>query len=273
MMLFLGMACCQCFQQSPYGAMAWQPASPPPPRPPKLSERRHVLNSLIAVAGSVSGFSSFSTCTNAAGATDEFVSYEVSPFSFDLPNSGWKALVKPNNPKGPKMFAALDFNTGAALTVVEEQACSPAQYATTTSGSSSSAQRCDLLLPSGQGELLFSDTSLSKDVSKLLIRYDDRDNVALEGITVLDSVQPIPSGKNTSFDLVATTTIPTGGTYQDTLGLDRPYTILRKVEARVVCLGDRILSLWLSAPVDEWRKPVTGAKLLQILASVQTSEA
>lgn len=258
------------FSKDSYNATALQPTSTPNHSPSKmLEERRQVLQNLVTTAGSAAiGLVGFSPPAKAAD--ESFIDYHVPPFSFELPKSGWKVLVKPNNSKitGPKIFSALDFNTGAVLTVVEEKPCAPAQFAGVTGGAAK--QRCDMLLPSVEDKILFSETTLSKDISKLLVRYDDRDNAALQGTTSLDSIEAKNYSK--SLDLVATTTIPTGGTYKDTLGLDRPYTILRKVQARVVILNDIVFSLWLSAPMDEWRKPVTGARLLQIWASVETTQ-
>uniref|UniRef100_A0A7S1ZIT9 Uncharacterized protein n=1 Tax=Ditylum brightwellii TaxID=49249 RepID=A0A7S1ZIT9_9STRA len=85
--------------------------------------------------------------------------------------------------------------------------------------------------------------------------------------------------------------MPSGGTYRDSMGIYRPSTIDRNVKAKAVVVNDdnrndsttttapsseslgaagtRILSLWLSAPSDEWQKPVMGIKLNQIWSSVK----
>mmetsp|Transcript_22952 Transcript_22952/g.34543 ORF Transcript_22952/g.34543 Transcript_22952/m.34543 type:complete len:146 (+) Transcript_22952:3-440(+) len=141
-----------------------------------------------------------------------------------------------------------------------------------------------------------SGENLPRDISKLIIRHDDRDNTALQGTTTLNSYQMTTTAQgdqNNSniLDLIATTTMPSGGTYRDTMGIDRPSTIDRNVKAKAVVVNDdnrndsttttapsseslgaagtRILSLWLSAPSDEWQKPVMGIKLNQIWSSVK----
>ena len=80
-------------------------------------------------------------------------------------------------------------------------------------------------------------------------------------------------------DLIATTTIPSGGVYRDSMGIDRPNTIDRRVKAKSLLLSDSgdssdsptssILTVWLSAPLDEWGKPVMGTKLAQIYETIQ----
>jgi hypothetical protein len=189
------------------------------------------------------------------------------------------------------MFSAIDLQSGSVITVIQEQACNMKEYA-------QSQKTCDLLLPSAGPndgntgkQLLFSGETVAKDVSKLLIRHDDRDNAVLLGTTKLDSykLQVNPSSKNDVLDLIATTTIPSGGTYRDTMGIDRPNTIDRRVKAKAVVVtngkgdGDggaapgvttrtSILSIWLSAPLDEWQKPVMGTKLANIWDSVKYVE-
>lgn len=194
-----------------------------------------------------------------AAGEEEFVPYSVAPFSFEIPKS-WNVIVKPgSNPKDGKLFSALDFGTGAVVTVVQEQICSRADYAL------NEKKQCDIV----EGETPpFGSSTFSKDVTKLLRRHDDRDNAALQGTTQLDQVEAITDA---TFKTFATTTIPTGGTYQDRMGLDQPYVITRTVQSQVVVdkENNRVLSLWLSAPTDEWRKPVVGTKLLQVWASVK----
>jgi hypothetical protein len=193
-----------------------------------------------------------------AAAEEEFVSMAVAPFSFEIPKS-WKVIVKPNStPKDGKLFSALDLGTGAVLTIVQEQICSRAEYALND-------KQCDLV--AGESPT-FGPETFSKDVTKLLRRHDDRDNVALQGISTLDRVQ-VQSGE--TFQVFSTTTIPTGGTYQDRMGLDQPYVLTRTVQSqvRVDNPSSRVYSLWLSAPTDEWRKPIVGTRILQVWTSVK----
>ena len=200
------------------------------------------------------------------------VTVEVEDFSFSIP-SNWKVFTKPpsSNEKMTKkkpmqtLFSAIDFQSGSVLTVVQEQACNVQEYA-------QSQNICDVVLPSGK--VLFSEETLPKDLSKLIIRHDDRDNTALQGTTKLNSYQLEGVNQNI-VNVVATTTLPSGGTYRDTMGIDRLSTIDRDVKAKVVVLdqssegkGTRILSLWLSAPSDEWQKPIMGFKLNEIWKNV-----
>ena len=92
-------------------------------------------------------------------------------------------------------------------------------------------------------------------------------------------------------EVQATTTLPSGGTYRDTMGLEQPNTIDRKVVAKAYYTSScttpttsttntntdtntntntdiRVISIWLSSPVDEWQKPVMNIKLNQIWDSV-----
>ena len=88
---------------------------------------------------------------------------------------------------------------------------------------------------------------------------------------MLDRVEKLGSKGSRSFNVFASTSLPTGGTYQDRMGLDQPYMITRTVQSQVRVdeyNNERILSLWLSAPSDEWRKPLVGTKLLQVWASI-----
>ena len=162
------------------------------------------------------------------------------------------------------------------MTVVQEQACNVQEYA------QQDKRICDLVLPNDKA--LFSDETLSKDISKLLIRHDDRDNAVLQGTTKLDSYKLSSSTTGKSvLDLVATTTIPSGGTYRDGMGIDQPNTIDRRVKARAVLVSTAneggkgapnasILSIWLSAALDDWQKPIMGIKLNQIWDSVEYAE-
>jgi len=241
--------------------------------------------SMISTFGSIaSGTMLIASTPNAALAASDantnkpsVIDYTIDDFTVSIP-SGWKVISKPNSnsnndKKGQnsKIFSAIDFQSGSVITVVREQACSVQEYA-------QSANICNIVLPSDKR--LFSEDTIAKDISKLLIRHDDRDNVVLEGITRLNSYDL----NQNVLDLSATTTIPDGGTYRDTMGIDRPSTIDRKVKARALVTvqskdvnGEQtpgvestsVLTLWLNAPLDEWQKPVMGTKLNQVWDSIK----
>lgn len=244
-------------------AMAWQQQQP------KIhpNRRQAIQESILKAVGG--GLVVATWHPNAAMAAsgdnnnnNEFVAFDVNPFKFEIPKS-WNVIVKPNPKKPPKdgkIFSALDFGTGAVLTVVQEQVCSKTDYALME-------KQCDLV---AGGTTIFNKETFSKDVTKLLRRHDDRDNVALQGTTALDRVDMDNDDEAKKFNVFATTSIPTGGTYKDQIGLDQPYMISRLVQGQVRLVdNDRIFSLWLSAPSDEWRKPVDGTRLLQVWASVE----
>eukprot|EP00957_Ditylum_brightwellii_P157157 11961491-Ditylum_brightwellii.AAC.1 len=143
-------------------------------------------------------------------------------FTFTLP-SDWKIITKPANDEKKKskqttIFSAIDFQSGSVLTIVQEKACNVQEYA-------QSQNTCDVILSPGKD--LMSGENLPRDISKLIIRHDDRDNTALQGTTTLNSYQMTTTAQgdqNNSniLDLIATTTMPSGGTYRDTMGIDRP---------------------------------------------------
>lgn len=189
-------------------------------------------------------------------------------FSIALPTN-FKVVTKIGSPraidgKGEQLFSALDLNSGAVVTVHRERACPLADYA-------SRPQRCDLLLP--KDAPLLSAETLQKDASKILIRHDDRDNAALGGASSLRSAEMAKDGDGVH--ILADTVLPTGGTYEDEMGRRKESTLTRVVKARVVSQSDRedasesLLGVWISAPLDEWQKPVMGTKLNQIVDSLQ----
>lgn len=206
-------------------------------------------------------------------------------FAFGIPST-WKIITKPSplmdkktQKKIPTLFSAIDFQSGSVLTVVQEQACNVREYA------QSDENTCDFVLPPSSPD---EETTVpgaspalmewrSKDLSKLLIRHDDRDNAILQGTSRLDSYSVGDKNKHVA-TLSATTTLPSGGTYTDGMGIDRPNTIDRNVMAKSIIVVDggdgktKMLSLWLSAPADEWQKPVMGTKLRQIWKSVKVGE-
>jgi hypothetical protein len=231
--------------------------------------------SAISVFGSLPILAVFTPTESKALAASETKSksevteYSIDEFSFTIPSS-WKVTSNKNGQKlkSQKIFSAIDFQSGSVITVVREPACSAQEYA-------QSLNSCSVVLPTGKE--IFSEETIAKDVTKLLIRHDDRDNTALQGTTKLDRFDISTDRK--MLDLIATTTIPSGGVYRDAMGIDRPNTIDRRVKAKSLLLsksGDSsespsssILTVWLSAPLDEWGKPVMGTKLAQIYETIQ----
>lgn len=208
---------------------------------------------------------------SAADATPDDM--EVQGFHLPYLPSSWKIITKPNtntpNKKNstPTLFSAIDFQSGSVLSVVQERACNVREYAQSTT-------TCDLVLRDDVAKMFAEETA--KDVAKLLIRHDERDNAALQGTSSLIEYIPLPGGGG-GVELLARTTIPSGGTYTDTMGLEQLNTIDRKVKAKalVVVEGDttHILSVWLSAPLDEWNKPVMGTQLNDIWKGVSYQSA
>jgi len=130
-------------------------------------------------------------------------------------------------------------------------------------------------------------SGLEKDAQKILIRHDDRDNAVLGGSSSLRTIEPVKDNNNNNkrvlgLYMVADTVLPTGGTYEDGMGIRRESTMTRVVKARVVSQSEgregsdggggeeslSLLGIWVSAPLDEWQKPVMGTKLNQIMESV-----
>jgi len=129
---------------------------------------------------------------------------------------------------------------------------------------------------------------LEKDAQKILIRHDDRDNAVLGGSSSLRTIEPVKDSNSNNnkgvlgLYMVADTVLPTGGTYEDGMGIRRESTMTRVVKARVVSQSEgregsdggggedslSLLGIWVSAPLDEWQKPVMGTKLNQIMESV-----
>ena len=278
--------------------------------------RRSAATSIVATAAAVM-FSGSSQASAAATTisldtlTDETqivkekcVDYVVKDFTITLPST-WNIITKFDDKSDkkkptPTIFSAIDFNSGSVVSVVQEEACDLNEYAKSSFGSSSSSDKsspskiCDFLLKDNPLSL-FSTETYPKDASKLLIRHDDRDNAVLQGLSQLEDSQLFGESKAASssssssssplLELRATTTIPSGGTHRDTMGLEQPNTIDRKVVAKAVASTStntststdtstttattKVVSIWLSAPLDEWQKPVMGTKLTQIWDSVK----
>lgn len=280
--------------------------TPPPSRRQLLKQTITSASTAVAVvfAGGWVTSPVANAATTASGSTEsntdintasDFVSYTVEPFVFELPKS-WKVIVnkKPSSAEPTsgankkksdgKIFSAIDFSTGAVVTIVEERTCSPAEYA-------ADIQQCDIVVSSSSNTntnggppaaLPFSSpTTLSKDMTKLLIRHDDRDNAALQGTTALESVTEVTTidkknSKVASWDVVAVTSISIGGTYTDTMGLEQPNILTRTVQTKVLKFDsdpNRIISMWVTAPTEDWGKPVSGMKLRQTWKSITVSSS
>lgn len=219
-------------------------------------------------------------------AKEKVVEYTVLDFRVALP-ANWKVITKYDEkgkpPSTPTLFSAIDFNSGAVISVVKEEACSVSDYAKSsfeTSKDKTKSKKCDFVLrPSdaegstsqGQTQNLFSIETYEKDASKLLIRHDDRDNAVLRGVSRIEESKIMGMGGrrrrplelsisspgengngavatavasdsyvSSLLELTATTTIPTSGTYRDTMGLEQPNTIDRKVLAKSVAITTKV---------------------------------
>eukprot|EP00555_Chaetoceros_dichaeta_P007913 CAMPEP_0198264956 /NCGR_PEP_ID=MMETSP1447-20131203/19070_1 /TAXON_ID=420782 /ORGANISM="Chaetoceros dichaeta, Strain CCMP1751" /LENGTH=234 /DNA_ID=CAMNT_0043954139 /DNA_START=243 /DNA_END=947 /DNA_ORIENTATION=+ len=165
-----------------------------------------------------------------------------------------------------QIFSALDLNSGTVVTVHRESACPIDQYV-------SQPKTCDFVLPNEADGPLLSEQTMKRDATKMIIRHDDRDNAVLGGTSTLQSIERVEEGPNDGIVMVANTILPTGGTYQDEMGLRRESTITRVVKARVVVQtgesgSKSFLGVWVSSPLDEWQKPVMGTRLRLIIQSI-----
>jgi hypothetical protein len=193
-------------------------------------------------------------------AKEKTVEYTIQDFAVVLPVN-WRIITRYDETSSkpsstPTLFSAIDFNSGAVISVVREEACSVSEYAKSSfEKSKKNSKKCDFALR-GEGSSLFSIETYEKDASKLLIRHDDRDNAVLKGVSSIEDSKltqnggfrrssPSLSGENDSMidsysssllEVQATTTIPTSGTYRDAMGLEQPNTIARKVLAKAVAI-------------------------------------
>ena len=193
-------------------------------------------------------------------AKEKMVEYIVQDFTVALP-ANWKVITKYDEKavkklsSTPTLFSAIDFNSGAVISIVKEEGCSINEYAKSAFETSKNKKTgpakktCNFVLKNEEG--VFSAETFKKDASKLLIRHDDRDNAVFRGVSTIEESNLVgepssysASSKTTSstwdsyasslLELRATTTIPTSGTYRDTMGLEQPNTIDRKVLAKAV---------------------------------------
>ena len=131
---------------------------------------------------------------------------------------------------------------------------------------------CDLPAPT-EGALDFSAQSATQTlVKKLVIRRDDRDNAALgTQPTVIDKINVMD---DRHIQIEASTTIPTGAVKKDAIGRTVQDSLVRVAKTKTgiqqVSGTDlpSLVSVWVSAPLDEWQKPVSGIKLQQVFESV-----
>merc|ERR1712157_334374 len=180
---------------------------------PSLIDRKAAISRTFrSIAFGCASISSYSFPTDALVATattdtdiypkksTDKIEYFINNFSVTIP-SNWLVTIKPTNisttsnkmttKNNSKLFSAIDIQSGSVITVVKEQACNVQEYA-------QSMKACDIVLTTtptnsfgddGKSNKisLFSEETIEKDVSKLLIRYDDRDNAVLQGTTKLNS--------------------------------------------------------------------------------------
>lgn len=193
-----------------------------------------------------------------AATAPETVTYEsdVDNFSVSIPSS-WKIITRNKEGQSGQLFSAIDLQSGSVVNVVRERPCEMKKYI-------DEPTQCDLFVPATG---LPSEETIQKDVSKLLIRYDERDNAALDGVTRLDS---FTGNQKSGLEVTAITTIPTGGTFRDGMGLDQPITLNRIGKAHVVVQANgSLVSIWVSSPEDEWQKPVSGIRLQKVYDSIK----
>lgn len=201
----------------------------------------------------------------------EYTEYQSqrNKFSISVPST-FKIITNKTGSETPsvtsgQIFSTIDLSSGTVVTVHRENACPVDRYV-------SQPKACDLVLPSEPDGALLSERTLERDAKKMVIRHDDRDNAVLGGTSTLQSVERV-GGADGGIAMVANTVLPTGGTYQDEMGLRRESTITRVVKARVVVQTDgngnmSLLGIWVSSPLDEWQKPVMGTRLRQIVDSI-----
>jgi hypothetical protein len=220
--------------------------------------RRAVFKSLGTAVLSTVVFESTAADGAATTPPAETVAYqsEVDNFSLSVPSS-WTVVTKNKDGQSGQLFAAIDLKSGSVVNVVRERPCEMKLYI-------DEPKQCDLFIPPTG---LLSDETFQRDVSKLVVRYDERDNAVLDGVTRIDSFSRTKKG---GIEIEAVTTIPTGGTYRDGMGLDQPNTLDRIAKGHaVVQANGSLVSIWLSAPSDEWNKPVSGIRLRKIYESIK----
>jgi len=209
----------------------------------------------LTLLGNKEDIGSLATMEEVPAPKEKTIDYTIRDFTVALP-ANWNVVTKYNPKKpglNPTIFAAIDFNSGAVVSVVTENACSVNDYAKSSLSFEKSDKRCDFVLKNNE---VFSPETYEKDATKLLVRHDDRDNAALRGISKMEDAKltqeggrlslPVVEYANASSNLLrdsysssllelsAKTTIPIGGTYRDAMGLEQPNTIDRKVLAKAV---------------------------------------
>ena len=193
--------------------------------------------------------------------------YETSSYSMMLPSS-WKVVSqrKDNLNQNGLLFSAIDLKGGATVTVVREQACPVQEYF-------EKPKLCDLPVPK-EGLIFSSEESMNGVLKKAVIRRDDRDNAVLgANPTKIDAMTRID---DRHAELVASTEIPTGAVKKDAIGRTVQESIVRVVKTKISIqqleedssAAPSLLSVWMSAPLDEWQKPVSAIRLQQAVDSV-----
>jgi hypothetical protein len=231
-------------------------------------------------------------------AKQKMIEYTVQDFTVALP-ANWKVITRYDEkaakkpPSTPTLFSAIDFNSGAVISIVKEEGCSINEYAKSSFETSKNAnknnapanKRCNFVLKNANNdEGIFSAETYEKDASKLLIRHDDRDNAVFRGMSTIEesNLNGEPSSSSASsettaststststdsyssslLELRATTTIPTSGTYRDTMGLEQLNTIDRKVLAKAVATTMIVTTRKADASAEVVLPPATESTLL-----------
>lgn len=230
----------------------------------RISQFQRILaSSLLAVCISWSSQS----VEPAVAATAESVKIETSSYSINIPSS-WKVINRKSDSligQNGVLLSVLDPQGGSTVSVVREQACPASKYF-------EQPKLCDLVLPK-DGVLDFSSQEVTEAiVKKMVIRRDDRDNAALGAEpTSLDQISRLDDHH---VDFVGSTSIPTGAVKKDAIGRTVQESIVRvaKMKTSIQELDGEespcLLSVWVSAPLDEWQKPLTGIRLQQVVDSV-----
>jgi hypothetical protein len=194
---------------------------------------------------------------------------ENASYSVVLP-SNWKVTSQKkdiNLDQNGLLLSVIDLQGGATVTVVREQSCPVKEFF-------DQPKLCDLPFPNKDaGGLTFaSEESTESIVKKLIIRRDDRDNAALGADpTTLDSVSRMDDGHA---QLVASTRIPTGAVKKDAIGRTVQENLVRVAKTNVGVQTTEsnelpsLVSVWISAPQDEWQTPASGIRLQQVVESV-----
>ena len=286
------------------GALAWSLRRPDWSRGPFLKRREKSCNSVHAAGCALA--ITFASLTTVGGFPEPVMAepitstlsisesdnqkdtslqpIETPSYSLTLP-SNWKIITsaKRNGADDQQtgvLLSVLDLHGGATVTVVRERACPAQEYF-------NQPTRCDLPLPAngglqfhndGDNSLAATAPTTQSMVRKLLIRRDDRDNAVLGAAP--STLESWTRRDGLHADLVSSTSIPTGATTKNAIGQTVEDMLVRVAKAQVgiqqeersggqATAPNLLLSVWVSAPLDEWQKPVSGIRLQQVVDSIR----